>query len=62
MALLEGDIGAQDINLAARIIARFSSGREAEQVEFQVTTPEKKVQLLTIKSLLAKKITEEWYI
>jgi tRNA-specific 2-thiouridylase len=61
VALLEGDFNEQDINLAARIIARFSSARKTEQVQVQITKKGKS-EIQNVKPLAADEIPEEWYI
>lgn len=62
-SLLDGQIdNAEDWQLAAQIIARFSQGHAASQVEIQMTHPDGQRQLLTVNPLPADQINAEWYL
>ncbi|KPJ67530.1 MAG: tRNA (5-methylaminomethyl-2-thiouridylate)-methyltransferase [Coxiella sp. DG_40] len=62
LAILQGDFSNQDINLAARIVARFSKGREAKQVQVQVVTSNSDTQIIDVKPISANEIPREWYV
>lgn len=62
VALLDGDFGSVDIKLAARIIARFSSGRDAEQVTLQAESADGISDMLKVKPMPANEILQGWYI
>lgn len=62
LAILHGDFSSNDINLAARIVARFSKGREAKQVQIQVIISEDDSQVISIEPISADKIPKEWYV
>jgi tRNA U34 2-thiouridine synthase MnmA/TrmU len=51
-----------DIELAARITARFGQGRDAEQVEIKYQRPDGASQTLTVAPLPSSQIPESWYL
>jgi tRNA-specific 2-thiouridylase len=62
LVLLEGEPSAEDIDLAARITARFSAGREAEEVSIRVQTCSGSASLMQVKPLKESDIPQEWYV
>ena len=62
ITLITGNPQSQDINLAAQITARFSSGRDADQVTLQITSPAGKSEKLEVVPMLADAVLSEWYI
>lgn len=62
LVLLDGDLNESDVELAARIAARFGQGRDAEEVEMSVTFPDGKNKVLKVKPMPAEEILEEWYV
>lgn len=62
LVLLDGEISADDIELAARLTARFSQGREAEQVTIEVKPIEADVRSLDVVPLTADEIPAGWYL
>lgn len=62
-ALIEGDeVGAEDLHLAAQMVARFSSGREAPSVSIQIQHGQDEPRVLEVVPLASQDIPEEWYI
>ena len=66
IALLDGDLTSetsqQDIELAARIIARFSQGRDANEVKVQVRQKDGTESVLVVPPMLSQDIDPKWYI
>ena len=62
LVLIDGDVNEDDIQLAARIAARYGQGRDAEQVEIEVFTPDEQHQVLSVKPLGQDEIPPEWHI
>ncbi|AKH21098.1 tRNA (5-methylaminomethyl-2-thiouridylate)-methyltransferase [Sedimenticola thiotaurini] len=62
LALLDGEVNDDDIELAARLVARYSQGKQADQVELTVTGLDGSRQQLSVKPLGADEIPQEWYI
>ncbi|WP_321529136.1 tRNA (5-methylaminomethyl-2-thiouridylate)-methyltransferase [Sedimenticola selenatireducens] len=62
LALLDGAVNDDDIALAARLVARYSQGKQADLVELTVTGLDGRQQQLSVKPLGADEIPQEWYI
>lgn len=62
LALLDGEVSDDDIALAARLVARYSQGKQADHVELTATRLDGSQQLLSVKPLSAGEIPQEWYI
>ena len=62
LVLLDGEAGVEDLELAARIAARFSKGRDAAQVVIQVTDKEGAVRNFTVSPLPPEQIPPQWYL
>jgi len=62
LVLLDGEISADDIELAARLTARFSQGRDAEQVTIEVKSMDAVARRLDVVPLTANEIPAGWYI
>jgi len=58
----DGEVGEADLLLAARVIARYSQGRDADNVEVEVTVRGAAPRLMNIAPLRADDIPKEWYI
>jgi tRNA-specific 2-thiouridylase len=62
LVLLDGEVSADDIELAARLTARFSQGRDAEQVTIEVKPMGADARSLDVVPLTADEIPAGWYI
>jgi len=62
LALLDGEVGAEDLTLAAKIVARFSNGGNQTPVLMQIQEPTKEPRTLEVIPLPPTDILEEWYI
>lgn len=66
IALLDADLtkdsAQQDIELVARIVARFSQGREAEQVRVQIRQVDGTVSELSVAPMPTQSVKPEWYV
>ncbi|MGD2056650.1 MAG: tRNA (5-methylaminomethyl-2-thiouridylate)-methyltransferase [Gammaproteobacteria bacterium] len=62
LVLLDGDPDAADIDLAARLTARFSQGRDADKVAVQVTQKDGGSRILAVTPMPADQIPAEWYL
>lgn len=61
-ALLDGAPTAEDIELAARIIGRYSQGRDADEVALEYRTAEGEVSVLSVPPMQADDIPDGWLI
>ncbi len=62
LVLLDGELDSADIELAARLTARFSKGRDAARVTVQVTDANGAPRSLDVVPMPADDIPQEWYL
>ncbi len=62
LALIDGEVSREDLELAARLTARFGKGRDAPQVTVAVTDPAGHTQTLRVAPLPANEIPSQWYL
>jgi len=62
LVLIDGELSDADIELAARIAARFSQGRHEESVEIQFNELDGSGKHLSVKPMSASDIPDEWYL
>jgi hypothetical protein len=62
LVLLDGEAGADDIELAARLTARFSKGRDADRVTVEVNDGSGTTRTLDVEPLPAEQIPQDWYL
>ena len=62
LTLVDGDVSEDDLQLAARLTARYSQGRGAESVEVEVTVPGAQARLISVTPFPADDIPAAWHI
>jgi hypothetical protein len=63
LVLMDGELkNPADIELAARIVARFGQGREAEQVTITYVPLSGERQEHNVKPFTAEEMPKEWYL
>ncbi len=62
LALIDGDVDAQDIDLACQLVARYGQGRDAESVTLTVRLPAGGETERTVKPLAAHEISSAWHV
>ncbi|HEX7045447.1 MAG TPA: hypothetical protein VF203_12620 [Burkholderiales bacterium] len=62
LALIDGQASAEDLELAARLTARFGKGREAERVTVAVTERGGSTRTLHVAPLRADEVPNDWYL
>ena len=62
LVLIDGSPSAEDLYLAARITARYSQGREAGQVDINITNKDGSERTLQVKPLKKEEMPKEWHI
>jgi tRNA-specific 2-thiouridylase len=62
IALIDGVPGEEDIELAAAIVARYSQGRDADQVQVEVRMQDGNLRELSVKPLPPGDITSTWHV
>jgi tRNA U34 2-thiouridine synthase MnmA/TrmU len=62
LVLVEGEVNEDDLQLAARLTARFGHGRDVPSVEVTVTDTAGNDRVLTVAPIPANEIPEAWYL
>ncbi|MDE0310476.1 MAG: hypothetical protein OXI60_11710 [Acidiferrobacterales bacterium] len=62
LTLVDGDIPDADVELAARVVARFGSSRDAERVDVRFTRTDGREHTLTVSPIRPSEIPEPWYV
>ena len=62
LSLIEGSIADDEVELAARLTARFGSSRNAEKVEIQYTDRQGNQRMLSVAPLPSAEVQERWYV
>lgn len=62
LALLDGQADDDDLDLAARLVARFSQGRDAEQVGVEIVGRDKASRVVDVTPLPPGDVQPEWYL
>jgi len=62
LVLLDGEISADDLELAARLTARFSQGRDADRVTIEVNRKGSDTHSLEVVPLPTDEIPAGWYL
>jgi tRNA U34 2-thiouridine synthase MnmA/TrmU len=62
LVLIDGSPGEADLDLAARLTARFGKGRDAHEVEIAVTDLAGSTRHLKVAPLPANELPAEWYL
>lgn len=62
LALIDGEASDDDLTLAARIVARYSQGKGADEVEIELMDREGNSRLLKVVPLQAHEVPEGWHI
>lgn len=62
VVLIDGDVDVDDLELAARITARFGQGRGAESVTVAITDPSGARRQIDVRPLKPEEIPSSWYL
>ena len=62
LLLVDGQPDKDDLKLAAQVLARYSQGRNENEVSVEVTDLEGNVTSLTIKPMQGESIPEKWHV
>jgi tRNA-specific 2-thiouridylase len=62
LVLIDGEVGADDIELAARLAARFSQGRDAEHVTVEIRQTDGMTHSLQVIPMASEAIPGAWYV
>jgi len=62
LALYDGENNAEDLYLAAQIVARFGDGQFSNTVSVQINTHDDEPRIVEVAPLKSENIPEDWYI
>lgn len=62
LALMDGSYSDEDLTLAARLVARFGQGRDADLVEVEINLVDGGKQQLSVPPLKSEEIPTDWYL
>ena len=62
LALVDGSPCREDLELAARILARYSQGREVDQVEVELRMPNGDTEDMSVKPMPPHEIRKDWIL
>jgi tRNA U34 2-thiouridine synthase MnmA/TrmU len=62
LVLVEGEVSEDDLQLAARLTARFGHGRDANSVEITITDTAGTARDITVAPMPANEIPAAWYL
>ncbi len=62
LALIDGPHDQADLELAARLVGRYSSGRDAEAMDLEACDAEGRAQPLRVTPLRPHEVPDDWYI
>ena len=62
LVLVDGAPTEEDLELAARLTARFSQGRDADRVEVQYQAPDGAARTLSVAPIAGDAIPGDWYL
>lgn len=62
LTLIDGQFNSKDEAFVAKIIARFSQGRDASEVSLRFSYPDGVMREYTVKPFTVDEIDEAWYI
>ena len=62
LTLIDGEVDERELELAARIVARYSQGKQAERVDLEYTDSEGRVREMSVAPLPAHEMPKEWIL
>jgi len=62
LVLVDGKLSSDDLELAARLTARFGHGKTAESVDVEAVFPDGATQTLSVEPIAPSQLKEEWYV
>ncbi len=62
LVLIHGDADTEGLQLAARITARYSQGRDRDNVDIRITNTDSTTEVITVQPIPTNEIPQNWYI
>ncbi len=62
LALVDGDVNKDDLELAAKLVARYSQGKDTDAVDIEIHHRDGQTESVTVEPFRLNQIPEEWHI
>jgi len=62
LTLVDGEVSEDDLQFAARLVARFSQGRDADHVDVEITDLQGHSRSVSVRPMQADDVSRDWYI
>jgi len=62
LALIDGEVSDEDLEIAARLVARYSQGKMADRVELEIVDLEGNSRSISVKPMSPSEVKEEWHL
>lgn len=62
LVLVDGQLSDDDLELAARLTARFGQGKSADHVELEAVFPDGTTKQINVEPLPPNQLKQEWYV
>ncbi|OQX30287.1 MAG: tRNA (5-methylaminomethyl-2-thiouridylate)-methyltransferase [Candidatus Sedimenticola endophacoides] len=62
LALIDGEVSEEDLMLVARLVARYSQGKQEETVELEVSDREGNRRALRVRPMAPSEVLEAWHL
>jgi tRNA U34 2-thiouridine synthase MnmA/TrmU len=62
LTLVDGETSDEELQYAARIVARFSQGRDADKVTVKITRKDGDEKILDVPPMPPSEVKQEWYV
>ena len=62
LALIDGEVSPDDLQLAAKLVARYSQGRDADAVDVAIRHLNGDEETLTVEPMAQNQIPQEWHV
>lgn len=60
--MVGSDIKPENFELAARVVARYGQGSDAEKVKVYILVPDDDIKIMNIKPVSVEQVYEEWHV
>ena len=62
LTLIDGEMSAEDLYFAARVVARYAQGRDEDQVDITITQKDGSERTIQVKPFSKAEVLNEWHV
>ena len=62
LSLIDGELSAEDLFFAARVVARYAQGRDEDQVDITITQKDGSERTIQVKPFSKAEVLNEWHV